>query len=50
MYLFVLAVWIWNMWLGVMALRAFQMWKEHERGPLFLNGDEPEPVDVNKLD
>jgi len=49
MFLFVLAVWLWNVWLGVMALKAYNIWKSQEGyGPLILNDDEP--VDVNKFD
>jgi hypothetical protein len=43
MYLFVLAVWLWNVWLGVMALKAYQVWQAQA-----IVSDEP--VDVNKLD
>jgi len=48
MYLFVLAVWLWNVWLGVMALKAYQIWQAQAiDGPVFVSDD---PVDVDKVD
>jgi hypothetical protein len=41
MFLFVLAVWMWNAWLAMMAVKAVQIWHMQK---------EIEPIDVNKID
>ena len=44
MFLFVLAVWLWNAWLTMLALKAYQIWHSKEDSLLF------PPVDVDKVD
>jgi hypothetical protein len=45
MFLFVLAVWLWNAWLAMLALKAYQIWNSQKEDSLLFP-----PVDVDKVD
>jgi hypothetical protein len=45
MFLFVLAVWLWNAWLAMLALKAYQIWHSQKEDSLLFP-----PVVVDKVD
>ena len=45
MFLFVLAVWLWNAWLTMLALKAYPIWHSQKEDSLLFP-----PVDVDKVD